>query len=61
MVLNCTAGIERKLQKIEGVVAPVERYLTSEEYDIRRITGCVKWWCPILSGCWPEVGLNIFK
>ena len=36
MVINCTAGIERKSQKIEVVVAAAERYmgvqdLTSEE------------------------------
>ena len=38
MVINCTAGMERKLQKIEVVVAAAERYLdvrdlTSEELE----------------------------
>lgn len=23
--------------------------------------GCVNWWCPIVSGCWPEVRLNRFS
>ena len=38
MVINCTAGMERKLQEIEVVVAAAERYLgvrdfTSEEFQ----------------------------
>ena len=55
MVINCTAGMERKSQKIEFVVAAAERYVCVRD------TGCVKWLCPILSGCWPEVGLHAFK
>jgi hypothetical protein len=58
MVINCAAGMECKSQKIEVVVAAAEVFV---RLDIRRVTWCVKWWCPILTGCWPEVGLNRFK
>ena len=59
MVINCTEGMERKPQNIEVVVADAEKYLGVR--DILRVTGCVKGWCPILSDCWPEVGLDRFK
>ena len=60
MIINCTAGTEHKSQKMEFVVAAAEVFGVAR-FDIRRVTGCDKWWFPILSGCWPEVGLNRFK
>jgi hypothetical protein len=48
MVINCTAGMERKLHKIDIVVAAAEVF-GCVRLDIRRVTGCDKW-CPILSG-----------
>ena len=61
MVINCTAGIECKSQKIEVVVAAAEKYLGVRDLTSGCVTGCVEWWCPLLSGCWPEVGLDRFK
>ena len=52
-LITSTAGMEHKSQKI--------KVFGCARFDVRRVTRCVKWWCPILSGCWPEVGLNIFK
>jgi hypothetical protein len=60
MVINCTAGIECKLQKIEVVVAAVERYLGVRDLKSEELQGVLMWWCPILPGCWPEVELNTF-
>jgi hypothetical protein len=37
-------------QKIEVVMAAAEKYL-----------GVFEWWCPVLLGCWTEVGLDRFK
>jgi hypothetical protein len=48
-VVNCTAGMERKPQKIEVVVAAAEVF-GCRRLDTRRVTGWAKWWCPILSG-----------
>ena len=59
MVINCTAGMERKSQKIEVVATAAERYLGVR--DVRSVTGCVKWWFSILSGCSPELEFNRFK
>jgi hypothetical protein len=42
MVINCTAEMDQKSQKIEIVVAAAERYL-GVRLDIRRVTGFVKW------------------
>ena len=57
MVINCTEGMERKAQKI-GCGGSCSEVFGCARLDIRRITGCVKGWCPIFSGCWPEVGLR---
>ena len=40
MVINCSAGMERKLQKIEVEVAAAEVFWCAR-LDIRRVTGCV--------------------
>ena len=42
MVINCTAGMDRKSQKIEVVVAAAEVFGCAR-LDSRRVTGCVKW------------------
>lgn len=47
MVINCTAGMDQKSRKIEVAVASAELYLGVRDL---RVTGCVKWRCPILSG-----------
>jgi hypothetical protein len=40
MVINCTAGMDQKSQKMEVVVAAAERFGCTR-LDIRRVTGCV--------------------
>ena len=42
MIINCTAGMERKLQKIEVMVVAAEVFGCAR-LDVRRVTGCVKW------------------
>ena len=61
MVINCTAGMKHKSQKIEVVVLPIKEVFVCTRLDFRRVTGCVEWWCPILSGCCPDVGINRLK
>ena len=60
MVINCTAGMECKARENRGCGGSCREVFWCMRFDIRIVTGCVQWWCPILSGCWPEVGLDRF-
>jgi hypothetical protein len=55
MVINCTAEMECKITENICCGRCKEVLVGCIRFDLRRVTGCVAWWCPVLPGRWHYV------